>query len=53
VSRAATPPAQWQFPWLRVSLIIQRLERACDECPEDLAVLRELRAQIEVSGWFN
>lgn len=52
-------PTRWQLPWLRVSLIIKRLEarparrRPGEDCQDDLAALHELRASLERSGWFN
>ncbi len=45
-------PALWQLPWLRVSLIIRRLESS-EDCRDDLVALLELRAELETSGWFN
>ena len=45
-------PALWQLPWLRVSLIIRRLEVSWD-CEDDLVALQDLRAELETSGWFN
>ena len=58
MSRAPALPTLWQLPWLRVSLIIKRLEarvvrHGSDECDGDLTALLELRATIERSGWFN
>ena len=56
--RLSAPPALWQHPWLRVSMIIKRLQTApalapLEDCGDDLATLHELRATIERSGWFN
>ena len=58
MNRTSAPAAPWQFPWLRVSLIIRRLETApvlasLDDSADDLASLLDLRQTIERAGWFN
>jgi hypothetical protein len=55
VNPAPTLSALWQLPWLRVSLIIRRLElpSSSEDCQDDLVALLELRSELETSGWFN
>jgi hypothetical protein len=57
IQRRAVPG--WQLPYLRVALILRRLER--NECSDGVravlvherAHVEELRAAIARDGWFN
>lgn len=54
-----TRAAGWQLPYLRIALILRRLEYEAHEGPEPFLVEREIanvermRGEVRRAGWFN
>jgi len=48
-----TRPSSWQLPWLRLSLILRRMEASAECRDDDIADLLILRRNLAQRGWFN